>query len=113
MANSSTWQRIHRQTLTLIHKNLLIFYRAPISTVLRALVFPIVFTVIMSVLKNINATAPTGYTVPKGAIASGPTPILDLDVAIESCSSKRLVFVRNGMSRREHPFFYLRRGARI
>jgi hypothetical protein len=52
-----------------------------------------------------NATAPTGYTVPKGAIASGPTPILDLDVAIESCSSKRLVFVRNGMSRREYPFF--------
>jgi ATP-binding cassette subfamily A (ABC1) protein 3 len=93
-AYRSSWQRIYRQTLTLIYKNLLIFYKTPISTIGRALVFPIVFTVIMCELRNITRGAPAI----SAGIASSSTPIQDLDVALKAGGrSDRLVFVRNGM----------------
>ena len=53
----------------------------------------------MCVLKNINAGNPYNGTLPTGAIAPGSTPIKDLAVAINGCSAKRLVLVRNGKSR--------------
>ncbi|KAK2754389.1 hypothetical protein FQN54_007033 [Arachnomyces sp. PD_36] len=89
------WQRIYRQTLTLIYKNFLIFYRAPISVIFRTLLLPIAFTVVMCVLKNLNASSPYSSS-ENGAIASTPTPIMDLDVAMKSSPAKKLVFVRNG-----------------
>lgn len=96
MANTTTRHRVYRQTKTLIYKNFLLFYRAWFSTIIRALIFPIAFTVVICVLKNINASSP--YNNPQhGAMAPAPTPIKDLKDAIDGCSSKRLVFVRNGM----------------
>ena len=108
MANLPRWQRIYKQTLILMYKNFLLFYGALISTTVRAVVFPIVFTVIMCVLKNINAAAPYDLSSDRGVIAPEPTPIQDLDVAIKSSSSNRLVFVRNGMSSRWQPLTALR-----
>ena len=98
MATASTWHRIYRQTLTLIYKNFLIFYRTPIATIVRALVFPIVFTAIMCVLKSVHPSSlQSRENTNHGAIAPSPTPVLDLNVALKSSSSNRLVFVRNGM----------------
>ena len=97
--NRPRWQRIYRQTLTLIYKNLLIFYKTPIATILRALIFPIVFTVVMCKLQNIadfsGGTPYYGET--DGTIASQSTPVQDLNVALTAGRSQRLVFVRNGM----------------
>jgi ATP-binding cassette subfamily A (ABC1) protein 3 len=108
MANSpSRGKRVYRQTLTLIYKNFLIFRRAFISTILRALIFPIAFTTVMCVLKNINAASPYNDSFATGAIAPGPTPIQDLDAAINACSSKRLVFVQNGKSRWRETLSYI------
>src|ERR1700733_7191980 len=97
MATSPTWQRIYRQTLILIYKNLLIFYGAPISTLARAVVFPIVFTTVMCVLQNVNPSSLQDSINADGTISPSPSPIQDLGVAIRSSSSQRLVFVRNGM----------------
>jgi len=97
--NRPTWRRIYRQTLTLIYKNLLVFYKTPIATLIRALVFPVVFTIIMCKLQNVadfSGSSPY-YAPPSGSIASQPTPIQDLDVALKAGRSQRLVFVRNGM----------------
>lgn len=91
------WQRIYHQTIILIYKNLLIFYKAPISTLLRALIFPIVLTIVLCELVHINADPPYRSSL-GGELASSPSPIKGLDLAIKSTSSKRLVFVRNGIS---------------
>ena len=93
------WQRIFWQTLTLVYKNLLIFYRAPISAIFRALVIPIAFTVVICVLKDLSpVTSQSQYqTGDTGAIARSPTLVADLNPAIRSTGSDRLVFVRNGM----------------
>lgn len=91
------WQRIYRQTRTLIYKNLLIFYKAPISTITRALIFPIILTIVLCELIHLNASSPYN-TIDTGAIANSATPIKDLDVALKSSPSQKLVFVRNGIS---------------
>lgn len=95
--NRPQWRRIYRQTLTLIYKNLLIFYKAPISTITRALIFPIVLTVVLCELIHINASSPYS-TVNTGVIANSATPIKDLGIALKSSPSQKLVFVRNGIS---------------
>jgi len=98
--NRPRWQRIYRQTLTLIYKNLLIFYKTPIATLLRALIFPVVFTIIMCKLQNVaDFSGSSPYTgASTGSIASQSTPIQDLDVALKAAHSQRLVFVRNGIN---------------
>jgi hypothetical protein len=90
------WQRIYRQTLTLIYKNLLIFYKTPISTIVRALIFPIVATIVLCELVHIDASSPYS-SASTGEVAVSPSPIKDLDTAIKAASSNRLVFVRNGI----------------
>jgi len=97
--NRPAWQRIYRQTLTLMYKNLLIFYKTPIATLVRALIFPVVFTIIMCKLQNVadfSGSSPY-YGDPSGTIASRSTPVQDLHVALKASHSQRLVFVRNGM----------------
>jgi ATP-binding cassette subfamily A (ABC1) protein 3 len=91
------WKRIYKQTLTLTHKNFLIFYKAPISTLIRALIFPIVLTVIFCELKHINASDSSSFD-NTGGIAKESYPIKELYAAATSTSSQRLVFVRNGIS---------------
>lgn len=96
MANSPTRKRVYRQTVTLIRKNFLIFYRAPISTIIRALVFPVVFTIVICVLKDVSAISLSETPTPGGVIANSPIPIQDLKTAIDASSSNKLVFVQNG-----------------
>lgn len=90
------WRRIYHQTIILIHKNLLIFYKAPISTIVRALIFPIILTIVLCELVHIDATSPYNNS-DNGKIAASPKPVKDLDVAIKATSSRRLVFVRNSI----------------
>ncbi len=92
------WRRIYRQTSTLIYKNLLISFKAPIATVCRALIFPIAVTLIFCFLKHIDATGGNLNDPSNFGIASSSTPIRDLGDAISSTTTRRLVFVRNGIS---------------
>lgn len=90
------WQRIYRQTLTLVYKNFLIFYKSPISLVLRALVFPIVVTIIFSELKHLGETGSGNE--PDWAISQTSFPVKDLSDAMSDASKNTLVFVRNGIT---------------
>ena len=97
--NPIEWRRIYRQTIILIYKNLLILYKAPVSTAIRALIFPIAVTLIFSELVHIDPGA-YGYNgfSNSGSIAPSSTPVKDLSVAMRAGPSQRLVFVRNGTS---------------
>jgi ATP-binding cassette subfamily A (ABC1) protein 3 len=95
------WRRIYRQTITLTYKNLLIAFKAPIATVCRALIFPIVVTLIFCFLRHIGVTQGYKPDVASWGIATSSTPIKDLGTAINALPhdiGKRLVFVRNGIS---------------
>lgn len=89
-------RRIYRQTLTLCHKNFLIFYKAPISTLLRALIFPIAVTLVFCFLKRIQETSSYYDKGNNWGIADAPFPIKDLSDAMNSAGSDKIVFVRNG-----------------
>jgi len=92
------WRRIYRQTITLIYKNLLISFKAPIATICRALIFPIAVTLIFCFLKHIGVTGGYSFDTSNYGIANTSTSIKDLGDAIISSPSWRLVFVRNGIS---------------
>lgn len=94
MAPSPPQGRLYRQTLTLTHKNLLIAYKKPITTVIRALLVPIALTLILCFLKHLHPTFPDPS--PSGFDTSS-APIFDLADAISATSSHRLVFVTNGI----------------
>jgi ATP-binding cassette subfamily A (ABC1) protein 3 len=89
------WRRIYRQTLTLTYKNLLLFYKAPIATLIRALIFPIVITVVLCLLKHISEGALYDA---KAGIAASSRPVKSLSDAVSSVTTQRLVFVLNGNS---------------
>ena len=91
------WRRIYRQTLTLIYKNFLTFYKAPISTAVRALLLPIALTIIFCELKHVDTTAST-FEAPVNGISKTSYPVKDLSDAITATSQHKLVFVRNGIS---------------
>ena len=91
------WRRIYRQTITLIYKNFLIFYKAPVSTAIRALLFPIALTIVFCELKHINAISFSSEDALNG-ISKIPYPIKDLADAATAASQHKLVFVRNGIS---------------
>jgi ATP-binding cassette subfamily A (ABC1) protein 3 len=93
----SQWRRIYHQTLTLIYKNFLIFYKAPISTTIRALIFPIILTIILCELKHISETSSSFGSTLNG-ISDTSYPIKDLADAVSATSQRKLVFVRNGLS---------------
>ncbi|KAF4631693.1 hypothetical protein G7Y89_g6438 [Cudoniella acicularis] len=90
-------QRIYRQTVTLIYKNFLIFYKAPIATTLRALIFPIAVTLVFSLLKSLQSTSEYYDEGNDFAIAPSASPIKSLADAMTSASSEKIVFVRNGI----------------
>lgn len=91
-------RRIYRQTITLIYKNLLIAFKAPISTVCRALLFPIAVTLIFCFLKKVNVTPSYSVDTSTFGIANSSTPIKALGVAINATPNRKLVFIRNGIS---------------
>ena len=92
------WRRIYRQTITLIYKNLLITFKAPIATICRALIFPIAVTLIFCFLKHVGLKPGYGVNTSTFGIANSSTPIRDLGIAINATPNRRLVFVRNGVS---------------
>jgi ATP-binding cassette subfamily A (ABC1) protein 3 len=92
------WRRIYRQTITLIYKNLLIFYTAPFSTLCRALLFPVAVALIFSFLKYINTSGSSYIDTSNYGIANSSTPVKGIGEAIALSSSPKLVFVRNGIS---------------
>ncbi|TVY44013.1 Retinal-specific ATP-binding cassette transporter, partial [Lachnellula occidentalis] len=95
-AQRPRWQRIYRQTLILIYKNFLIFYKTPILLILRALVFPIAVALIFSYLKHIQEIG-SSYDEPFG-ISTTSFPVKALPDAMKAASKHKLVFIRNGLS---------------
>ncbi|EPE27975.1 P-loop containing nucleoside triphosphate hydrolase [Glarea lozoyensis ATCC 20868] len=93
------WRRITRQTITLTKKNYLLYKKAWISTILRALIFPIAVTLVLCLLRDIGDES-TSYrsNTPDYGIAPSTFPVPDLTDAIKSAGSQKLVFVRNGVS---------------
>lgn len=81
-----------RQTWILTWKNLLVFYKSPISSLIKALLVPIAITIVFCFLKEIklenegsNGISHTGRTV------------MDLPDAISRSSSQRIVVATNGI----------------
>lgn len=93
---TKVWQRIYRQTLILIYKNFLIFYKAPISLIFRALIFPIAVTIIFSELVHLRESASDNG--PDWAISQSSFPVKNLADAMSDASKSKLVFVRNGIA---------------
>lgn len=88
-------ERVRRQTSALIEKNFLLFLRSPWATLFRALILPIVFTVLFcsgGKLTNI-ASAPT-----EGGIADSSQQIKSLKQALDGVPLKKLVLCRNGFN---------------
>lgn len=101
MAASTTTQprfrRIYKQTITLVHKNLLLFAKAPISTILRAFIFPLAVALIFAELIHLGTTS-SGIDNNKYGIASSATPVRDLADTMHATSKNKLVFIRSGIS---------------
>lgn len=87
------WRRISRQTIALVQKNFLIFYTSPTSTVIRALIFPLIVTLVLCYLKYLVAIASSADDY---GVATSSTPIKDLADAMIGVSKRKLVFVLNG-----------------
>jgi ATP-binding cassette subfamily A (ABC1) protein 3 len=92
------WRRIFRQTITLTKKNFLLYKKAWISTILRAVIFPIAVTLVFCLLRDIGESSYYGSDTPNYGIATSKFPVKDLADAIKSSSSQKLIFVRNGVS---------------
>jgi ATP-binding cassette subfamily A (ABC1) protein 3 len=92
------WRRITRQTITLTKKNLLLYRKAWISTLLRAVIFPIAVTLVFCLLRNIGEENYSYGDSPNYGIAPTTFPVADLSESIKSTSSQKLVFVHNGVS---------------
>ncbi|PLB48647.1 hypothetical protein P170DRAFT_318057, partial [Aspergillus steynii IBT 23096] len=84
------WRRIYNQTLTLIHKNLLISFKSPVATFIKAFLLPIIITIIFVCLKEIKPDLDSS-----NGISRNGRPVLDLPEAMAASSSPSLVFVMN------------------
>lgn len=92
MTRPGLWRRTYQQTVTLVQKNLLISFKSPVVTVFKALLLPIIITIIFTYLKEIKPDVASS-----NGISRTGQPVLDLAGAITSSSSQRLVFVMNGI----------------
>ena len=90
MANT---RRVWLQIQALIWKNFLTFCKAPISTLLRAFLFPIAITLVWCYLKN--TLSRTQYTIPDTGYAASFEPVKSLSDAISATTAEKLAFVRN------------------
>ncbi|KAE8150913.1 hypothetical protein BDV25DRAFT_139348 [Aspergillus avenaceus] len=96
MVRPSQWRRIFHQTVTLTYKNLLVFYKSPVQTLVRALVLPVAITLLFCLLKDIKDVGDTEH-----GISHDGAPVKDLSAAISKAPSQRLVFVLNGINDKE------------
>ncbi|KAJ5093890.1 hypothetical protein N7456_009751 [Penicillium angulare] len=87
------WNRIIRQTGTLTWKNLLVFYKSPIASVIKAILVPIIVTLVFSFLKDIKSS---GAGTPYDFSHTG-REVLALSDAMAAASSQRLVVATNGI----------------
>ncbi|KAL3417886.1 ABC transporter [Phlyctema vagabunda] len=94
--NSSKWRRIYQQTITLSHKNFLIFYASPAATLARAFFFPIFITLALCLLKYLSYNSFNDLM--NGGVEISSTPVKGLADAMMDASRYRLVLVRNGTS---------------
>lgn len=88
-------RRVLQQTAALTQKNLLTFYKTPVTSVIRALVLPVIIALILSYLQEILATK-TGQRDGTGDVTT-PWPIKTLAEALMAAPELKLVFVRNGL----------------
>jgi ATP-binding cassette subfamily A (ABC1) protein 3 len=87
-----------RQTWVLMQKNLRIYARSPLTTLVRALIFPILATILLCLSKQLGETDLIAGFVDKSGIATSSQPIKALADAISATSNQKLVFVRNGVA---------------
>jgi ATP-binding cassette subfamily A (ABC1) protein 3 len=87
--------RIVRQSIALTRKNFLIFYKSPITTIIRALIFPIVVALVLTLLKYVLATSGTSSS--QDGTASSANALRDIASALDTAPGLKLVFVRNGL----------------
>lgn len=87
------WRRISSQTIALVQKNFLVFYTSPIATIVRALILPLIVTLVLCYLKYLGIILEESYDY---GIATKSTPIKDLADAMKAVSKQKLVFVLNG-----------------
>ncbi|KAL2064305.1 hypothetical protein VTL71DRAFT_4799 [Oculimacula yallundae] len=95
-AQQPTWRRIYRQTITLTYKNMLIFYKAPIVTLVRAFLFPLAVTLVFSFLIHLSGTD-SWYNTDGFGISTISHPVHSLADAIRDAPTRKLVFIRNGL----------------
>lgn len=95
MAMPPNTRRIYRQTFILVHKNLLISWKSPITTFLRTCIVPVALALILCFLKYISPVNPNFG--PAG-FSNSSNLVLDLPKAINNTSTSRLAFVTNGIS---------------
>jgi len=95
-AQQPTWRRIYLQTITLTHKNLLIFFKSPTVTFVRAFLFPLAVTLIFSFLVHLNTTS--SWSSNDYGISKVSYPLRSLADAIHTSPSRKLVFIKNGFS---------------
>ncbi|KAJ5587579.1 uncharacterized protein N7459_003344 [Penicillium hispanicum] len=86
------WHRISRQTGILTWKNLLVFYKSPIASVIKALLVPIAVTIVFCFLKNLKADSGSS-----DGLSHTGRPVMALPDAIAASSSERLVVATNGI----------------
>lgn len=85
-------RRSARQTWILTRKNLLVFYKSPIASLIKALIVPIAITIVFCFLKEIK----TENEGSNGFSNTGQT-VMGLPDAMSASSSKRLVVATNGI----------------
>jgi ABC-type multidrug transport system fused ATPase/permease subunit len=88
-------RRVLLQTLILIQKNLLIALKKPISTFISTLLLPIALALIFCYLKRIT---PLDNERHQSGFSHESQSVRDLAEAMAATSSRRLVFVTNGIS---------------
>lgn len=92
MARPWDLRRIYHQTLTLVWKNFLVFYKSPIASFIKAVLIPIALTIVFVFLKEIKISQQGN-----NGISHTGRPILALSDALSASSSQRLVFATNGI----------------
>ncbi|KAJ6134844.1 hypothetical protein N7512_000004 [Penicillium capsulatum] len=86
------WRRAVRQSRTLTWKNLLVFYKSPVASLIKALLVPIAVTIVFCFLKEIQATNDGS-----NGISHTGRPVMALSDAMAASSSHRLVVATNGI----------------
>lgn len=88
-------ERIKRQTIALTQKNFLIFSRSPFANIFRALLFPILLTLLLCFMDRFWSSSSTSGN---GGIATDARRIGDIRQVMDTVGYRRLAIVRNGIT---------------